>query len=237
MGKDKLDPTSAEKQAGSECGPGCNCDRSQISMKGKMAICLVVVIVAAIVLGNNIMQKTEAQAGQNAYAVTALAAAKEPAPALAEKTNKTNQTNNSLWGKQLESLASLNDVAAQKDAVFVYLPAKGKGGPDGLVKKEMEVAADKARSTGIMMGLYTLDEGSSDYKQVTSQASAPCVLALVKGVGSSAAIINISEDNLLQGLVTASRPTGGCSPGSSCAPGSSCSPSGCGVQSIKPTKI
>ena len=234
MDDDKLDPTSAKKQAGSEseCGPGCNCNRSRISTKGKVIICLVVVLAAAIVLGNNVMQKTEAKAGQgqNVYAVTALPAAKEPAPSTAEKANETNQVYSSLWGKQLKSLASLNDVATQKDAVFVYLPAKGKGGPDELVKNEMEVAAGKAQSNGITMGLYTLDEGSTDYKQVTSQASAPCVLALVKGVGSSTAITNISEENLLQCLVAASRPSGSCSPGSNCG-------SGCGPQTTKSLQI
>ncbi len=231
MDDDKLEPTSTSNTAGSAsgCGPGCNCATTRISKKGKVVICLVVAIAAVVVLANSVMQKDQ---GQNAYAVAALAAVKDsPSPPVtAERANETNQVNSSLWGKPLESLASLNDVAAQKDAVFVYLPAKGKR-LDEHAKKEIEAAAGKAQSQGIMMSLYTLAEGSKDYEQATSQVPAPAVLALVKGVGSSTGITNISEENLLQGLVAASRPSGGCSPGSSCSPGS------CGPQTTKSMQI
>jgi len=124
------------------------------------------------------------------------------------------QTNLSLWGKPLASLASLNDVTAQKDAVFIYLPAKGQE-PNENVKKEIEKAAGKAQSQGTKMGLFVLDEGSKDYANVTSRAPAPCVLVIVKGGGTSATVTNISEVNLLKSLVMASRP-------------SSCSSGGCG---------
>ena len=90
------------------------------------------------------MQKTEVQAGQgqNVFATTALTAEKGSPPVTAGKANETNQANSSLWDKPLESLASLNDVAAQKDAVFLYLPAKGQR-PDESVKKEIEAAAEQ----------------------------------------------------------------------------------------------
>ena len=65
-------------------------------------------------------------------------------------------------------------------------------------------------------GLFTLDEGSKDYAQVTSQVPVPCVLAMVKGLGTSAATHNISEENLLQALVAASRPP--CRPGGCAQP-------------------
>ncbi|MBP1609278.1 MAG: hypothetical protein H6Q04_1513, partial [Acidobacteria bacterium] len=105
---------------------------------------------------------------------------------------------------------------AQKDAVFLYLPAKGQT-PDDQVKKEIEKAAEKAQSQGTKMGLFVLDDGSQDYAQVTSQVPVPCVLAVVKGGGSSAATNNITEGNLLQSLVAASRPSG-CSPGGCAVP-------------------
>ncbi|AKB68193.1 hypothetical protein [Methanosarcina mazei] len=188
MDNDRLKPLSSvnKTEGGSGCGPGCNCDRNKIGKKGKAIICLVVVLAAVIVL---------AQATTDNRSVNA-------------------QTDLSLGGNPLASLASLNDVATQKDAFFIYLPANGQE-PNEDVKKEIEAAAEKAQSQGTEMGLFILDEDSEDYAQVTSQVSAPCVLAIVKGSGNSVIVTNISEVNLLKSLVTASRP-------------SSCSPGGCG---------
>jgi len=219
MDDDKLEPTSSANQAesASGCGPGCNCGGTKIGKKGKVIICLVIAIAAAIVLANSVMQKAESgdNGGQNAFAAKVLVAEKASPPITAENATGTNQMNLSLWGKPLESLASLNEVAAQKDAVFLYLPAKGQG-PNENVKKEIEAAAGKAQSQGIKIAHFTLYDGSEDYAQVTSQVPAPCVLAMVKGRGTSAAT-NISETNLLQALVSASRPSG-CRPGGCAGP-------------------
>lgn len=211
MGYNKLEPTSSANQAegASACGPGCNCGGTKIGTKGKVIICLVVAFAAVIVLANSVMQKTETGADGGLNAFTAKSLVDEKA------SPQTDQANSSLWGKPLESLASLNDLAVQKDAIFLYLPAKGQR-PDESVKKEIEAAAGKAQSQGIMMGFFVLDEGSADYAPVTSQVSAPCVLAMVNGTGNSVATTNITEGNLLQSLVAASRP-------------SSCSPGGCAL--------
>ncbi len=233
MDNDKLEQNSAANQAesASGCGPGCNCDKTGISKKGKTIICLVIAIVAVVVLAHSVMQKTETgiDQGQNAFATKITAAEKASIPQTEGKANKTDQAKPSLWGKPLESLASLDEVAAQKDAIFVYLPTKGQGLSEN-VKKNIEVAAGKAQSRGTTMALYTLDDGSKDYAQLANQTSTPCVLAMVKGSGMSVVSGNISEGNLLQALVTASRPSG-------CSPGSSCGPSGCAVQPTKPLQI
>jgi hypothetical protein len=61
MNNDRLKSTSEANQAesASGCGPGCNCGRTQIGTKGKMIVCLVVIIAAAIVLAHSVMQKAE----------------------------------------------------------------------------------------------------------------------------------------------------------------------------------
>lgn len=219
MENDKLEPTSSANQAEGApgCGAGCNCGAAKIGTKSKMIICLVVAIAAAIVLANSVMQKAEtgADGGLNAFTAKSLVAEKPSSLNAAENVSETDHANFSLWGKPLESLASLNDLAVQKDAVFLYLPAMGQK-PDESVKKEIEAAAGKAQSQGIMMGFFVLDEGSADYVPVTSQVPAPCVLATVNGTGNSVATTNITEGNLLQSLVAALRP-------------SSCSPGGCAL--------
>jgi hypothetical protein len=233
MDNDKLEQDSDANRAesASECGPGCNCGKTGISKKGKMVICLVIAIAAVVVLANSVMQKTETgvDQGQNAFATKVTAAEKASTPLTEGKANKTDQAKPSLWGEPLESLASLDEVAAQKDAVYVYLPTKGQGLSES-VKKNIEVAAGKAQSRGTTMALYTLDDGSKDYALLANQTSTPCVLAMVKGSGMNIVSGNISEANLLQALVVASRPSG-------CSPGSSCGPSGCAVQPTRPPQI
>lgn len=233
MDDDKLNPTSAANQAESTsgCGPGCNCGATGIGTKGKAIICLVVAIAAVIVLAHSVMQKTEigVDQGQNVFAAKITAAENASTPVTTGKANDTDQAKSSLWGKPLESLSSLDEVAAQKDAVYVYLPTKGQGLSEE-AKKNIEVAAGKAESRGTTMALYTLDDSSKDYAMLANQTSTPCVLAMVKGSGMNIVSGNISEANLLQALVVASRPSG-------CSPGSSCGPSGCAVQPTKPPQI
>lgn len=249
MDNDKSDPNSDANRAesASECGPGCNCGKTGISTKGKTIICLVIAIAAVVVLANSVMQKTEigVDQGQNAFATKVketeidqgpyanateeLAAEKASTQLTSGKANKTDLAEPSLWCKPLESLASLDEVAAQKDAVYVYLPTKGQGLSEE-AKKNIEVAAGKAESRGTTMALYTLDDSSKDYAMLANQTSTPCVLAMVKGSGMNIVSGNISEANLLQALVVASRPSG-------CSPGSSCGPSGCAVQPTKPPQI
>ena len=139
MENDKREPTSSANRAerASECGPGCNCGGTRIGTKGKVVICLVVAIAAAIVLANSVMQKAEtgADGGLNAFTLNVLAAKNDTA----ENTSEAN------WDEPLESLASVRDLSSQKDAFFIYLPVKGQS-PNETVKKEIEATAEKAQS-------------------------------------------------------------------------------------------
>jgi hypothetical protein len=207
MDNDKIIPNANQNQAGctaAECGPGC-CGASGISKKGRIIICLVVVIAAAIVLAYGVMQKAEAQSAL-------------------ETANETNQADSPLWGNPIESFAYLSQVASEKDTVFLYLPIKGQG-PDENIKKEIQSAADKAQSKGTVVAFFALDEGSEDYAQLTSQVPAPFVLVMVNGCNLSAVPANISEEsgmdvvsgdiseeNLLYAMVATSRPSVGCCP-------------------------
>lgn len=202
--------TKYQIEVSSQCEPGCNCGTTGLGTKWKLTICLGIVIAAAVVLAHGLVRKAESKPkqGQNEFAVAAPAIS-PMAPATAEKS--------SLWGEPLKSLTSLNKVAIQKDGVFLYLPVKGRG-LDETVKLQVEKAAREAQSGGKMIALYTLDDNSPDYAQVTSKIPAPCVLAMVKGGGVRAVTGDISDGKLLQALVEASRPSG-------C--GATCGTSGC----------
>jgi hypothetical protein len=164
-------------------------------------LCLVVAIAAAIVLAQGIMQKAES-----------------------ENDLEQDPSDLSPWSNPIESLASLNRAASQKDIVFLYLPIAGQG-PDESVKIEIESAAGKAQSRGTSTAFFTLDESSEDYGLLTSQVPAPFVLVLANGTNLSAVLTNISqengmsvvsgnisEENLLYALVSVSRASAVCCP-------------------------
>jgi hypothetical protein len=195
----------------SHCEPGCNCGKTSLGTKWKTIICLVVVIAATAVLARSFARKAvnvNVQ-GQTAFATTP--------PVLPLSPSTSAMKTNLSWGESLKDMASLNQVAAEKNAVFICLSEKGRGVEEA-VKRKIEQAAGKVQSRGMEMAFYTLDTNSNDYVQITSQVPAPCVLAMVKGRGMSVVSGEITEEKLLQAIVTASRPPSGCAPGG-CAPG------------------
>ncbi len=202
-------------------GPIGSRNARALSTKGKLIICLVVALTAiVVVLGSANKARTETATDQEAFAadpvttpVKTISATNEQATATEEKPGEA-----AIWGKPLASLAALNEVAAEKDAVFVFLAAKD-GKQTNVITNEVEASARKAQLRGTSIGAYTLDKDVQDYTEVTSQVPAPCVLAMVKGAGASAVDGEITEAKLLEALVAASRPSG-------CAP-SGCAPSGC----------
>ena len=206
-------PSQVEETA--QCGPGCNCGATGLRRNGKLAICLIVIAAAILVLARGFARKAETGTAQAKTAFATTVPASIPKTPAAEKANgtQTNQATSAVWGEPLAGLTDLNQVAAQTQAVFIYLPKKGQG-PIASVKQQIEEAAGKAQSGGTKMGCYTLDANSDDYAKVTSQIPSPCVLAMVKGGGGSAVSGEITEEKLLQAIVSASRP-------------SSCGPSGC----------
>jgi hypothetical protein len=221
MNDDKSDQASTDKQVETttECGPGCNCGSSGIGTKWKVIICVVVAIAAAAVSVRAYMRKAESNPvqGQESYTIALPAATSSTGDMTRDA--KMNQAGSSLWGEPLKSLASLNQVAKDKDAVLVCLLEKGQK-LNREIQKEIETATSKAGSGGMVMAYYMLDEDSPDYSKVIGQVPAPCVLAIVKGKGSSVVSGEITEGKLLQAIVTASRPSGSCGPssGSGCCP-------------------
>lgn len=223
MNNDESQQTDINKPDTIECAPGCNCNASGLSTKGKVAVCLFVALAAAAVLANGIMNRSETEnaGGQQAFATSLSTAGTEEPVSFATATTDIagkEKALPSLWGNTLDSLASLNNVAADKDAVFVFLPYGSDEEVDA-IKAQIETAAGKIMSQGTTMAAFTLDSNSQDYALVSSQAPVPCVLTMVKGLGMSVVSKDITEAKLLEALVLASRPsTCGPAAGSSCCP-------------------
>ncbi|MDR3553366.1 MAG: hypothetical protein P4L55_01295 [Syntrophobacteraceae bacterium] len=187
----KKKPTENLFEAAPQCGPGCHCSATGRASRRKLIIfCLVMVTAAAVALSHGLTLKAQAQIAQGQKGFAAMASA----------TEKTGP-----WDVPLNNLAALDTIAAGKNVVFLYLPAKGRR-PAESVEEQIENAASKAESSrGLKAAFYSLDTGSQDYSRLTGKTPAPCVLVLVRGAGMSPVTGNISEGKLLQAVVVASR--------------------------------
>ena len=142
-------------------------------------------------------------------------------PAILKDTTKkdvSDKAASALWGPDLDSLTSLNKVAADSDAVFILLAAEDQQSSQPMIK-QIEAAAKKIRSNGSRIYAFRLKNNAPKYAQLAKQFSVPSVLAMVKDGGTSGVSGEITEAKLIQAFVTASRPQGGCCPGKkSCGP-------------------
>jgi len=226
------------------CSPG-----SSSSKSWKMVVLLIIVVAAGVVLARSLIRKTNSTTdqGQQSFA-TIQPEAKLATPSTANATAKpettaetegavdtpsvvnvkieaevSNQPASSLWGKPLDSLASLSKVAAETDAVFILLAAEDQQGIQ-TITNEIEAVAKKIQAGGMRISAFRLTKDAPDYAQLTKQISVPCVLAMVKGGGASAVSGEITETKLVQAFVMASRPSSGCCPSGAGASG--CGPTG-----------
>ena len=150
------------------------------------------------------------------------------ARSLMSKSDTTAEA--ALWGPELDSLASLDEVATEVDVVFILIAGKDRQDTQTLAG-EIEAATKKIRSRGNRISAFRLKEGTSDYENMAEQFSVPTVMAMVKGLGYSAVSDQITEANLLEAFTTASRTLAGC-----CPPGTNpsvCDAMGCGPSDPK----
>jgi hypothetical protein len=190
------------------CGPGCDCVKPSGDKKAKVVICLIALLA---ICGIFVYKANSAK--QNAPAVTETAFA---APILNQATGQEPAVKSvgdpKKVGEFIDSLASLNTVAANQDAVFVFLPASG----NEIVSKEtlnaIASAEQKLKSSNIRIGLYTLRFSSSEeYAGIASQLALPGILVMSKGKGMGAVSGEVTETKLLQAYIASSR-AGGCCP-------------------------
>ena len=232
-------PNDAQACCSTTSGGGdcCSPDSSNSGKSWKMLIFLIIVIAAGVVLARSLINKSNSNGGQSqqgfapiqtnsdcdtAPLLTATPQVETPAVVSDEKKADVPEPASILWGKPLDSLASLNKVAAETDAVFIVLSAEGKLKMEPITK-EIEAAAKKIQAGGKRICAFTLKKDAPNYARLAKQFSIPCVVAMVKGRGLSGVSGEITEKKLLQAFVMASRPQSGCGPGA-CGPGSSCGP-------------
>lgn len=197
------------------CGPGCDCGKPSGNKKAKAVICLIVLLaICGIFVYKAKSAKQSAPAiTETAFAAPLLNQATGQEPAVKSVEDRKN------IGEFIDSLASLNTVAVNQDAVFVFVPAK----ENEIVNKEtinaIASAEQRLKSSGVSIGLYTLRSSpTKEYSSIAAQLSLPGILVMSKGKGMGAVSGEITETKLLQAYVASSR-AGGCCPSGGSAPG------------------
>ncbi len=121
------------------------------------------------------------------------------------------QAGQSLRGSTLDSLLSLDKVAADQDFVFILLPAAGAEGNEraaGVVDRASATISQR----GVQVANFTIEPSNPDYQKLVGSGrikSLPAVLAIGKGCGSEIVTGEITEERLLKAYTSASRPAAG----------------------------
>jgi len=233
MNDDKEKAGSGDKTSDVQpcCDGGSCCPSGSdgASKKWKIVVFVLIVVAAGVVLARSLISKSNSAAdrSQQLFATILPADTPDSSAAATTETHESDQPASGLWGEPLDSLASLNNAAANADAVFILLAADDRESSQAATK-QIEAAAKTIQGGGKRISAFQLKQGTADYANVAKQLSIPCVLALVKGGGISAVLADqITETKLAQAFVSASRPSSGCCPGSTtCAPSGStmCAP-------------
>ncbi len=223
-GQESMD--DSQKCCPSTSGDSTCCSSASGSYsKRKLVVFAIIVVAAGIILARSLTKESNAVSDDTQQLFASIPQEKnnEISPQITAVTNveTSDKTELTLWRPELNSLASLNKVAADTEVVYVLLADQQDS---QTITKAIEAAAKKIRSKGSRICAFRLKKDAPDYAQLAKQFSIPCVVAMVKGRGMSAVSGEINEAKLIQAFVTASRPSG-CGPSSSCGP-SSCPPTG-----------
>lgn len=215
--KEQTDSQENADNIQSCCGGGSCCSSGSDGQgRGwKMVVFILIVIAAGAVLARSFLRKSNSDACQSQQTFPSIQAEfKNEIPSVTDNTAKQETSVKDapvLWKAELDSLASLNKVAADTDAVFVFLAAEDRQDNRNIIS-QIEAAAKTINADGIRVSAFKLNKTAPDYAQLAKQFPVPSVLAMVKGRGMSAVSGQISETKLVQAYVTASRPASGCCP-------------------------
>ena len=199
------------KQMTEACGPGCSCGTSSGNSRIKWVVCGVVALAVVVIVAARItnMRDVNSQAKLDNYQVTIPSVT-------ADRAEKSPLVSDSgAWTSPLKSLAALNQVAADTEAVFVVLPSNDAD-RTAAIQKEVSAAAATIIERGTKMRTFLLSQDSQEYASLAQKISTPAVLAMYKGRGMVAVPDKeITQASLLKAFVGSSRPSGCCPSGSS----------------------
>ena len=241
LGNDNSNQSRQEDPEGpQECCPStsggkscCSSGSRGIPQKWRAVVFFVVLAAAGGVLAHSFMKKSNAAAEQSPNSFPAIGTTETTPSTNAVGTDQAaDGAEPALWGPELNSLAALDEVAIDVDAVFILICSQNQQDAQAIIS-EIESATKKIRSRGNRASAFRLKNDGVDYENFVEQFSDPTVLAMVKGLGYSAVSEQITEANLLEAFVRASRAPSACCPAGTDP--SQCGSAGCGPSGCSPS--
>jgi len=157
------------------------------------------------------------------FGVVILAAIAVGVYSLAKKSDSSNDFQQAaICGINLNTIASLEKLAEDKDVIFILLADENK---EQIYEAsiQVELIVDKLLVDNKRVSAFTLDQNADDYNEVIKQCSiesTPCVVVLGRGCMPVVLSEDFSEVRLMNAYAQASTPMPACIPGK----GSSCCP-------------
>ena len=192
----------AAGNASSCCTPG------EASWKKGKTLISVIIIMAAIGVGaNSFLSGNSAQSYTTVPAKSFSAGLTEIPAVTADTPGKpqTKQEEISL-NRVLDSLQSLDVLAADKDVVFLVLPGEAQISSLA-VPKQLGAVANNLWKSGQKVAVFTVKSSTPDHKQLVRHFSVntfPCVVILGRQGSASAVAGDITEARLYNAFVLAS---------------------------------
>lgn len=196
-------PDCCQSAEGTSC---CNPRSRKHWRKGKSFVSAIIILAAIAVGTNSIIKANSVQAGSSNSFSSSLNEKSEK-----EESNKARQTEGSQFSfnRVMDSLQAIDALAADKEVVFIALPAKGQELPQ-TVSKQMETILGKLPPSCQKVGAFTLNTNATDYDRLVQKLEIkafPCFVAL--GRQGSPAVIpgdgELSEAQLFKAYLTASK--------------------------------
>jgi hypothetical protein len=199
--------------------------------KGKTLIA-VIIIVAAVAVGTHSFLSGNSAQSYTTVPAKSFSAGLIGIPTVPPDTGRSqNKPEEISLDRVLDSLQSLDVLAAEKDVVFLILAGDVQVNSPAIPKQVRAVASNLANS-GQRIAVFTVKSGVPDYDRLVRHFSVntfPCVVILGRQGAASAVAQDITEARLYNAFVLASQPAS-CCPGqgntSCCTPqtNASCCP-------------
>jgi hypothetical protein len=191
------------------CAPGA------ASWKKGKTLVSVIIILAAIGVGANSFFNGNSAQSYTTVPAKSFSAGLTQTPAVTAENSPQDQPQTkqeiSLTGV-LDSLQSLDTLAADKDVVFLVLPGEAQISSSA-VPKQLGTVANNLWKSGRRVGVFTLKGSSPDHNQLVRHFSVkgfPSVVILGRQGSASAVAGDITEAGLYNAFVLASKSASCC---------------------------
>ena len=199
------------------------CSPGEASWKKGKTLISVIIIMAAVAVGAHSFWSGNSAQSYTTVPAKSFSAGLMEIPTVIPSTGRSqNKPEEISLDRVLDSLQSLDVLAAEKDVVFLVLHGDMQT-PPVAIPKQVGAVGNNLANSGQRIAVFTVKSGTPDHERLVRHFSVntfPCVVILGRQGSASAVAQDISEARLYNAFVLASQ-SASCCPGqgnASCCP-------------------